>query len=922
MLALVAILALSGPKAVPDWGSVSESYRGLARDLKKWGITLAAKAGLATENDDLIPSGLDISSEALSDGKFKISFAAKVGSKETAGFELSTVYEMDENGAAKEAHGAIFAENGGFYGTYKKTKDGEISQTGGVENWLAKIGFRLGSPDEGPLDLGIKLGPLEIGIDPVKYYERLKFAGPGLIKIAADQAAHPAKAAADAAIGGISLSVDAKTLAYAIAEESSPPPEFGRSRIAVSLSGLLKSPPETLGDLNAIEGVMIDGKTQDILLIGHADASRPAIPTERVATLVRAIYSKGMHPFISIDPQGSDFSKPHVPRVGGIPEELRNSSLIASMLTADYAMKRVVFGLKPIDGVDNCVALMERYNAPIGASRFWISPAPLDPGAIRLSSGPEGRYYAIRSDPVIRAEALSTLGSTLSSGNQSETVNSATETGKRISDEVAASMTLGFEKIGREWPESGFAAVRQEIELSNAISLLAARERSDWTQKLLDSFGAIDVPKTETPTSFEALTSAEASVRGLPIHLIGGMETKVDISEPMPGHDPLASTALGEGQSVPNDLSAGGPEGIVPSLQAKVDLFGARKAFENEDWNLAAELGHAATALDPDSAEAEGLYLDIYKRIAEIDSDQKKNYLTELAYAADRFPNSAKVKLLQCEEHLKAAKATPEFLPAKAQEFQAARDLLDAAIAANPSNDELFAARADVEHRLGDDLASAKDWGVAVRLSPSRSDYFFRLAGVLAFGGELDAARDGLDAALIANPANLDALMMRALVKLRLGDKSGALVDAKLAAADGPINWLAYDVLGEVAFENQADELAIVALSAATKLAPRSTVDEMSAANGQATVYPSNIVPISLWDNFVKRSGEGRDPGDDVFGSTAFAKPFDARIPLFKGRAELRLKRLAEAKADFKVALTMLPGMKSEIEALIKQCGP
>lgn len=232
-------------------------------------------------------------------------------------------------------------------------------------------------------------------------------------------------------VGGVDLRVTLDLLAFAglpdfrhraPARDIERPVLLSLRRLAEAVGPLLRTPgdwlrlPDSLrypGNIGRVYGFSRSSDGSDIILIGDAaKAPRHRISLDLIAVALDAVWRRNVVPAVSLDPPPDGGRGPQIARVEDIP---RQSTFARILLDADYAMKRITFGTLDLsipgvaDEIDEtAVAVMrvgERY-----ANRFWLQPAPLQPGAVRRSASGRTTLYAPAI--TIRAEELLSEGYT------------------------------------------------------------------------------------------------------------------------------------------------------------------------------------------------------------------------------------------------------------------------------------------------------------------------------------------------------------------------------------------------------------------------------------------------------------------------------------------------------------------------------
>jgi len=205
-------------------------------------------------------------------------------------------------------------------------------------------------------------------------------------------------------IGGVALDVTLNLLSYAgVAEfRRQGPATVVESPVLVSLGCLYKkvssfaSSPEAWQELpddlrypaaiERIHGFVLDHKNQDVFLVASpAKASENRIDIDALIVGLQCIWRDGVIPRVSLDPVPERPAGPQYTRVEGVPLQ---TTFAKTMLDADYAMKRILFGdldvgmphFREID-VDS----LARYEAEFTPSRYWLTPMPLSDRDVQIS---------------------------------------------------------------------------------------------------------------------------------------------------------------------------------------------------------------------------------------------------------------------------------------------------------------------------------------------------------------------------------------------------------------------------------------------------------------------------------------------------------------------------------------------------------
>jgi tetratricopeptide (TPR) repeat protein len=158
--------------------------------------------------------------------------------------------------------------------------------------------------------------------------------------------------------------------------------------VTLSLKEWQETESPTLGDLTRVRGYIVT--PDDVVLIGQSEPDRPPIDADLLTVALNAVYRDGTMPFVSLDPDPKNPAGRQVPRVGGLPEQFRESEFVRVMLDADYDMKRINLGeLKPdLPGFRSWYEILRRTSAfEPGLRRSWLTPVSAGAGDV-LEHGP------------------------------------------------------------------------------------------------------------------------------------------------------------------------------------------------------------------------------------------------------------------------------------------------------------------------------------------------------------------------------------------------------------------------------------------------------------------------------------------------------------------------------------------------------
>lgn len=221
--------------------------------------------------------------------------------------------------------------------------------------------------------------------------------------------------ATGAPVGGVDLRTTLDLLAFAGLPDfrHNAPSRTIEHPILVSLARLsqavgpqLKRPedwrtlPEELrfpGDIERIFGFTRSADGSDVILIGAAARhKRDRISLDLISVALDAVWHQNQVPGVSLDSPPDGASGPQVVRVEGVP---RQSAFARTLLDADYAMKKVTFGILDI-GVPGLAENLKAKRILLNRvkidyeSRWWLEPKPLSPASVHRSATGRTTMYA------------------------------------------------------------------------------------------------------------------------------------------------------------------------------------------------------------------------------------------------------------------------------------------------------------------------------------------------------------------------------------------------------------------------------------------------------------------------------------------------------------------------------------------------
>jgi len=155
-----------------------------------------------------------------------------------------------------------------------------------------------------------------------------------------------------------------------------------------------KRPDElrTVGGLTRIHGFLRNPANDDLLLIGQAGPSDPAIQVDNLIVGLRSVWQDGVTPTCSLDPEPDNLGGPQHVRLSGI---AKDSAFAKIMLDADYAMKKILFRVEgeqlDIPGwQDLDLHIKDLAERGPSEARAWLFPVQPGPNEVHL--GPCGNW--------------------------------------------------------------------------------------------------------------------------------------------------------------------------------------------------------------------------------------------------------------------------------------------------------------------------------------------------------------------------------------------------------------------------------------------------------------------------------------------------------------------------------------------------
>ena len=254
----------------------------------------------------------------------------------------------------------------------------------------------------------------------------------------------------------------------------------------VSLRALLAEKAEFLGPLTRLHGYIAtaDG---DVWLAGLAEKGKELIPFDLLIVALRTVWRQGLAPFISLDPDPRNFFGPPKPRYGDIPEDLHETAFIRILFAADYAMKEIILGSRPVEipGYRSYRKIIAERKSPDTnvLARMWLTPlsAPVADVLETRRGGATAVWFQSRVQ-TLSEQMLPGLSGLTGTGRTDPAV-----------DEASSLFTSHYEEIADRVPV--FRRLAVVFDLAKACTLMRARAVSS---SVLDE-AAKRIPRSGEP---------------------------------------------------------------------------------------------------------------------------------------------------------------------------------------------------------------------------------------------------------------------------------------------------------------------------------------------------------------------------------------------------------------------------------------
>ncbi len=195
------------------------------------------------------------------------------------------------------------------------------------------------------------------------------------------------------------------------------------------------------GNVERIHGFVLDPRKNDIFLVcAPAKSQETRIDIDCLIVGLRSVWLEERTPAVSLDPLPGEIGGPQYVRVIDLP---RDSLFAKTMLDADYAMKRIIFGkVKPdVDGYETLVHFIQSNKARSLMSRFWFFPTSLGSGDIIISESARSVIFE-SGIHVMSAQQQIVEGRTVDSGGQDVSATQAADSFTRYYDQFERSRQI------------------------------------------------------------------------------------------------------------------------------------------------------------------------------------------------------------------------------------------------------------------------------------------------------------------------------------------------------------------------------------------------------------------------------------------------------------------------------------------------
>ncbi len=260
------------------------------------------------------------------------------------------------------------------------------------------------------------------------------------------------------------------------------------------------------GRIARIHGFAIAG--DDILILGRPDPSSEPLEIDDLIVGLRAVWKENETPLVSLDPDPANIEGDPRVRIQGLPAD---SAFALTMLDADYAMKKIMAGIEPVD-VPGYRTLKDTLSQTSRTfmSRFWLYPVQPRVGDIRVSADGSSALF-LGAVQVLSEEMLQLKEGLVGTG---QTFGPA--------EEAANSFSNCYAEIAAQKP------VFKRLESLFDIVLLARVWHVRHLESpLLDRLCALPHRAVEIPKTYQAIRVFIRKVGEADYYLMGGVQAKM-----------------------------------------------------------------------------------------------------------------------------------------------------------------------------------------------------------------------------------------------------------------------------------------------------------------------------------------------------------------------------------------------------------
>jgi len=526
--------------------------------------------------------------------------------------------------------------------------------------------------------------------------------------------------------------------------------------------------PEDLrhpGGLRRIHGFVLDASGEDLILLGSREGNGDPLDLDDLIVGLRASWRDGEAPLCSLEPDSQELGGPQRVLVKGVPKK---SHFALVMLDADYEMKRVLFGKRPVD-VKGFVSLHRAATRALEGghpgtlghlnftARFWFTPVPPGIGEIRVAPGRGAVLFNARFQ--VLTESLTRSGSGF--------------TGTGGANPLLERTTAQFS----QQIEAFKAEVREFAELQalfDVVLLGTVLRRGKVSVPILSRLVDLPVRDAQVPETYDGVTAFIRTAGIKFAGLCGGVTMRMGLT---PGsmiqiEDPRVRRFVGRLRpGTPVQHVSGTPLPVPKARLAKgvsqeTDRLRVQRLAGQGESARGLRLGHRVVSASPRDPEAYRLRARTYAAAG-------------LYWLADRD--------LQTSQILDPDNPTYRILRLQARSGRGDRDILKEM----SPDDRARVADAYLSDASDSLAAGAPEQAIAplsraLELEPGRLELWVARSGAYRGAGSIGAALNDMNRALAMDPDRVGLLILRSRLWLAKGDREKALADANAAVHAKP----------------------------------------------------------------------------------------------------------------------------------------